>query len=88
MPSRALYHSRRHAGRCGSCGVNSPRPGRHTCADCAATIAQANSAREAERRARGVCVQCGKAPAVSAQVRCAACAQKQAARMRGPAPQV
>ena len=77
---RKLYARRRASGRCGRCGAEVIDKA-STCASCAARDAKrrprknaASRARYHDRRARGLCVDCGVH--ADAGVRCASCARR------------
>ena len=77
---RELYARRRASGRCGRCGAEVIDKA-STCASCAARDAKrrprknaASRARYHDRRARGLCVDCGVD--ADAGVRCASCARR------------
>ena len=69
---RRRYAALRASGRCTDCKVRYTAKGRSRCTDCAAVARQRHRARDAQRRAAGICIHCGKRP-IAAGGRCTPC---------------
>ena len=77
-----LYHDRIASGLCGKCGEKNETPLVY-CEQCNAKQKQLMRERYQQRKAAGVCYDCGRVPAVGGGVECLQCKKKRLARQVG-----